>query len=146
MALVRSPLSISPLFLMALALGVTPAFAHTDDSQTLGMFYDERDLAVVTRTVRPASQSAEEVTVITAEEIRMRNVHTLADLIATIPGVSAHSTFIWDLDLSGEVYTAGHRRLVLFLSLHNLFDGSQYPAVVFTNPGRWVEGGVRAVF
>jgi vitamin B12 transporter len=89
MALEHFPFSVSPLLLMALALGVTPAFAHTDDSQTLRMFYDEKDLAVVTRTVRPASQSAEEMTVITAEEIRMRNVHTLADLIATIPGVQA---------------------------------------------------------
>jgi vitamin B12 transporter len=88
MALVPLFLSISS-FLAILAVVITPVFAQTDDSQTLQMFYDDQELAVVTRTVRPASESAEEMTVITAEEIRMRNVHTLADLLATIPGVQA---------------------------------------------------------
>ena len=88
MALVPLFLSISS-FLVILAIAITPVRAQTDDQKTRRMFYDDQDLTVITRTVRPASESAEELTAITAEEIRMRNVHTLADLLATIPGVQA---------------------------------------------------------
>ena len=128
MSQVRLSVTISSLIAI-LAVGITPAFALTDDSQTLRMFYDEKELVVVTRTVRPASESAEEMTVITSEEIRMRTVHTMADLLATIPGVQASlaggpGSSLLSLSLQGVPYN--HVLVTMDgITLNNLNDA--YP-------------------
>ena len=125
MALVRCFLTVVAVLLIL----SREASALTDDSETLRMFYDDQDLAVVTRTVRPASESAEEMTVITAEEIRRRNVHTLADLIATIPGVQASlaggpGSSLVSLSLQGIPYS--HLLITMDgVTLNNLTDA--YP-------------------
>ena len=65
-----------------------PALAASDeDLQTLEMFYEGKDLAVsATRSPKPLSQTAENVTVITAAEIEMMGAHTLADVLNNVPG------------------------------------------------------------
>ncbi|HTG81383.1 MAG TPA: TonB-dependent receptor [Geobacteraceae bacterium] len=69
----------------------TPVFAATDeDLQTLGMFYEGTDLVVsATRNPKPISQTAENVTVVTAADIEMMGAHTLVDVLANIPGIQA---------------------------------------------------------
>ncbi|HEY6873554.1 MAG TPA: TonB-dependent receptor [Geobacteraceae bacterium] len=75
--------------LMALAGLRTPAFADPDeDLQTLGMFYEGKDLAVsATRNPKPISQTAENITVITAADIEMMGAHTLLDVLNNVPGI-----------------------------------------------------------
>lgn len=76
-----------------LALALTslhsPALAASEeDLQTLEMFYEGKDLVVsATRNPKPISQTAENITVITAADIEMMGAHTLADVLNNIPGI-----------------------------------------------------------
>ncbi|HMN02124.1 MULTISPECIES: TonB-dependent receptor plug domain-containing protein [Geobacter] len=66
------------------------AHAETDsDRELLELYYEPHDLTVstATRSPKPLSRSAENITVISADEIEAMNAHTLADVLATIPGV-----------------------------------------------------------
>lgn len=57
-----------------------------------------------------------------------------------------YSSFIWDLNLVKKVYTTDKKAVELFLTAHNIFNGSQYLIDVFKNPRRWIEGGARLKF
>ncbi len=65
------------------------AWAQADEEmRVLEMFYEDKELVVTpTRDPKPVSQVAENITVITAKEIRNLNAHTLADVLVTITGV-----------------------------------------------------------
>jgi vitamin B12 transporter len=67
----------------------SPAFASSDkDLQTLEMYYGQKDLIVsATRSLSPLSQTAANVTVITADEIAMMGAHTLTDVLNNISGL-----------------------------------------------------------
>ncbi|WP_236026349.1 TonB-dependent receptor plug domain-containing protein [Geomonas azotofigens] len=75
----------SLLFLIPLA----PLHARGDEgdevTRSLGLSGEEPD--GVSRLPRPASLIAENVTVVTAEEIARLNAHTVADVLQTVPGV-----------------------------------------------------------
>ena len=59
-----------------------------EEMRVLEMFYEDKELVVTpTRDPKPVSQVAENITVITAKEIRNLNAHTLADVLVTITGV-----------------------------------------------------------
>ena len=68
-----------------------PAIAASDeDMQTLGMYYEPKDLVVsATRNPKPLSLAAENITIITAKEIEMMGAHTLVDVFANVPGIQA---------------------------------------------------------
>ncbi len=85
----RCPILISALFFFAFTR--SPAQAAFDlDLQTLGMYYEAKDLVVsATRNPKPLSQAAENITVITAAEIEMMGAHTLVDVLANVPGIQA---------------------------------------------------------
>lgn len=73
-----------------LLAAAAPARAEEDtDQDMLGLYYEPRDLEIssATRTPTPLSQNAENISVITAEEIEAMNAHTLADVLMTVPGV-----------------------------------------------------------
>lgn len=56
--------------------------------QTLRLFYKEKDLVVsATRNPKSVSQTAENITVITAKEIEDMNAHTVAEVLNRIPGL-----------------------------------------------------------
>lgn len=57
-----------------------------------------------------------------------------------------YSAVIWDLYLGATVARSETSSLELFVSVRNLFNGSQYTIDFYSNPGRWIEGGVRARF
>jgi vitamin B12 transporter len=81
------------LFLFAvsalLACLHSPALAATDDDlQTLEMFYEGKDLIVsATRNPQPLSQTAENITVITASEIEIMGAHTLPEVLNNVAGI-----------------------------------------------------------
>ena len=68
-----------------------PALAEfQEDMETLGLYYDPKDLVVsATRSPRPISQSAENITIITAKQIEMMGAHTLVDVFANVSGIQA---------------------------------------------------------
>ena len=72
-----------------LILSLVPAISWAEDSvDTLDLFnaFQEQSSAS-SRAPKPLSQTAENVTVITAADIRILNAHTLADVLATVPGI-----------------------------------------------------------
>jgi len=77
------------IVLLALLFGnVVPVIADDDPLATLG-FTDTSDARFVStsRAPKPLSQTAENVSVVTAQEIEALNAHTLADILDTIPGI-----------------------------------------------------------
>lgn len=54
---------------------------------------------------------------------------------------SSFDSFIWDINLRKRVNKSDRVNAEIFLSAHNIFNGSQYLSETFKNPGRWVEGG-----
>src|SRR4030066_2563258 len=65
------------------------AYAQIEEEmKILRMFYKEEELVVTpTRYPKPISQTAENITVITAEQIESMNAHTLTDVLNTVPGI-----------------------------------------------------------
>ena len=57
-----------------------------------------------------------------------------------------YSAFIWDLNLIKKIYTTDKRTLEIFLTAHNIFNGSQYLLEFSKNPRRWIEAGARLKF
>ncbi|GAC1465264.1 MAG: TonB-dependent receptor [Desulfuromonadaceae bacterium] len=76
------------VLLAFLLSGMMPVFADDDPLEVLG-FIDksEESLVSTSRFLRPISKIAENVTVITAEDIARLNAHTLAEVLQTIPGI-----------------------------------------------------------
>jgi vitamin B12 transporter len=81
-------LELSLLFL-ALLVAVVPTVrgAETDDSQTIAIFTGEETAVSTSPIPRPISKIAENVTVITADDIARLNAHTLAEVLQTVPGI-----------------------------------------------------------
>lgn len=77
------------LALLLPVISVPTAHAISDEErETLELFFDEQDRVVtVTRTPKPISQVAENVTVVTAEQIERMNAHTLEEVLRVIPGI-----------------------------------------------------------
>ncbi len=73
--------------LASLLCSALPVFAD-DELDTLG-FTDapEETLVSTSRILRPTSKVAENITVITAEDIVRLNAHTLAEVLQTVPGI-----------------------------------------------------------
>jgi vitamin B12 transporter len=87
--IIKKCLILSSAFIIASIHSLSLA-ASGEDLQTLGMYYKTDDLVVsATRNPKPISQSAENITVITAKEIEMMGAHTLVDVFAHIPGIQA---------------------------------------------------------
>jgi len=53
---------------------------------------------------------------------------------------------VWDGQVNAAPWGRGLYQPELFLSLHNIFNTSQYLDEVYKNSGRWFEGGVRVRF
>ncbi|HEY3488658.1 MAG TPA: TonB-dependent receptor plug domain-containing protein [Candidatus Deferrimicrobiaceae bacterium] len=76
------------LVLLACSLcSVAPGYAADAPASALGLDNETPEAAPVARSPRPASKIAENVTVVTADDIARLNAHTLADVLQTIPGI-----------------------------------------------------------
>jgi len=76
-------------FLLLLLPLRLPALAVSEDLKTLEMYYEKDDLEVsATRNPKPLSQSAENITIITAAEIEMMGAHTLSDVLRNVSGIN----------------------------------------------------------
>jgi vitamin B12 transporter len=67
----------------------TPAQAQVDEEmQVLQLFYQDNDLVVSsTRTEKSISQVAENISIVTAADIKAMNAHTLADVLNSVTGI-----------------------------------------------------------
>ncbi len=86
------PLKTSLLFL-CFCLGLSsvprPAAAQIDEEmQVLQLFYQDNDLVVsATRTEKSISQVAENIAIVTADDIKAMNAHTVADVLNSVTGI-----------------------------------------------------------
>jgi vitamin B12 transporter len=83
-----------PAGIFVLLLLCTAAFPETSsarsmqDMEILQMFYEEKDLFTsVTRTAKPVSQIAENITIVTAKEIRDMTAHSIAEVLNRVNGL-----------------------------------------------------------
>ena len=59
-----------------------------EEMQILSLFYDQNDLVIsYTRNLKPISQVAANITVITSKEIKQLNAHSLADILRRVTGI-----------------------------------------------------------
>jgi vitamin B12 transporter len=66
------------------------AITREEELAILSMYYSDEDLVIIssTRSEKYLSKVAENVTVVTAEEIKAMNAHTLTDVLYHVPGIS----------------------------------------------------------
>ena len=64
-------------------------------------------------------------------------------IFANLPKYNA---FVWDLNLRKKIYSWEKKSAEVFLTGHNIFNGSQYTGIIVQNPSRWVEAGLRVKF
>ncbi len=80
-----------PLIVLMLLLACPAPRAQAqsqEEMRTLALFYPKEELVVTpTRNPKPVSQVAENITVVTAEEIEAMNAHTVAEVLHRVPGV-----------------------------------------------------------
>jgi len=76
-------------FFLASVCFCLSAFAQSEEEmQILRLFYKEKDLVVSpTRYPKPISQTAENITVITAKNIEDMNAHTVAEVLNRVSGI-----------------------------------------------------------
>lgn len=78
------------LAILGLALAIAPCLAAWGEEadETIGLFSAwQEEASTASRAPKPLSQTAENVTVVTAQEIEAINAHTLADILDTVPGI-----------------------------------------------------------
>ncbi len=82
------PLPVLLLSLPLLLAGAGHAYANDDTQEALNLLTGtDEQLVTTSRSPRPISRIAENVTVITAEDILRINAHTLPDVLQTVPGI-----------------------------------------------------------
>jgi len=68
------------------------------------------------------------------------------DAISKAQWDADYDDFIWDLNLNKKIFSRNKSAAKLFLTAHNLFNGSQYTFGDMRNPKRWLEAGIRINF
>ena len=84
-----SILSLS-LFALHLFSGCSPALAQSEEEKNFLLMYFKPEELVAetpTRSPKPVSKTAENVTVVTASDIQLMNAHTLAEVLNMVTGV-----------------------------------------------------------
>ncbi|GFO69719.1 ligand-gated TonB-dependent outer membrane channel [Geomonas limicola] len=88
LSITASTLQVSVMMACWLSLAASPAFAEDEDQRSLELYNGSAsEFVSANRSPRPASQTAENITVVTAQEIEALNAHTLADILTVIPGI-----------------------------------------------------------
>jgi vitamin B12 transporter len=62
------------------------------------------------------------------------------------PFRAKYNAFIWDTNLMKKIHSSEKLTAEIFITAHNIFNGSQYTLGDTKNPRRWVEGGIRVRF
>lgn len=124
---IHAPEIIVTLLLMLISIGVFPYSALCEvQEETLSVLGSrETETTATGRFSRLISRTAENVTIITATEIEALNAHTLADVLATVPGIlletQTGSASLAYLHLQGS--NSGHVLVLLDgIPINNLAD------------------------
>lgn len=108
--------------------GISPLFAQSDeDKKLLLMYFTEEELVVqsATRSPKSVSQTAENVSVITAKEIELMNAHTVADALNMVAGIQVFMTSGPGSQSLAFIQGSDHRHVSVFIDgipLNNISD------------------------
>lgn len=124
------------LIVLLLLLPAAPARGEdTSDDLSLDIAATEARPVSTTLSPRPTSKVAENVTIVTAEQIKALNAHSLAEVLQTVPGIYVFNTrtpggFTF-FTLQGE--DDGNANTLLFIdgvSQGNLLQGTNDPGLI----------------
>ncbi|MRR34038.1 TonB-dependent receptor [bacterium] len=107
-------------------------FAQSEEElKVLQLFYNENDLVVTaTRSEKPISQVAENITIITSDEIQAVNAHTVADVLNNVTGLQLSNSIGPGSGANIHVQGSASRHVLVMIDgvvQNNLGDG--YPDV-----------------
>jgi vitamin B12 transporter len=119
-----------PPFLMIalcyLFLFVAPARGDEEDLRTLELYNGSAtDVVSANRSPRPASQTAENITVVTAQEIEALNAHTLADILIGVTGIQLEMNRTPGTSTSIEIQGSNFNHVLVLVDnipINNLAD------------------------
>ncbi len=87
-----------------------------EEMRMLEMFYEKKDLVITpTRYPKPINQVAENITVITSEEIDDMNAHTVAEVLRLSPGVFVSSSRDFGANALLSIQGSADRHVVVLL-------------------------------
>lgn len=82
------PAAGTAFFLLAILPGISNAAEPSETSNPMSMYFDDSQMVeVATRAPKPLRQVAENVSIVTAEEIAAMNVHSVAEILKYVSGV-----------------------------------------------------------
>jgi vitamin B12 transporter len=98
-----------------------------EDKNFLLMYFKEEELVIQspTRGPKPITQVAENITVVTSDDIKLMNAHTLADVLNTVTGVQVFLTGAPGSNAVAYIQGSGQRHVSVFMDgipLNNLGD------------------------
>lgn len=128
----------STLPLLTLVIGLASPVRADQSDDGLSLFdlpAEDQPAATTSRFPRPVSKIAENVSVITAEQIAALNAHTLAQVLQTVPGIHIYNTrtpgdFTF-FSIQGEDDGSGNILLLIDgVSQGNLLQGAIDPGII----------------
>lgn len=129
-ALLSTLATVKPMLLTVMLCLLTVIPARGDDElRSLELFNGAgADLVSSSRSPRPASQTAENTTVVTADEIAALNAHTLPDILYAVTGIQLEMNRTPGTTTNIEVQGAGFDHVLVLIdnvAINNLTDN--YP-------------------
>jgi vitamin B12 transporter len=107
-------------------LSASPARGSDEDLRSLELYNGSAaDLVSSSRSPRPASQTAENITVMTAVEIEALNAHTLADILIGVPGVQLQMSRTPGTSVNIEIQGSNFNHVLVLIDnvpVNNLVD------------------------
>lgn len=104
-----------PLFFLLTTISTSHGEEPPDDLSPLNLTAFENAPATTSRSPKPLSRIAENVTVITAEQIKLLNAHTLTDVLQTIPGIQFDSSRTPGSWATFSINTLSFNHVLLFI-------------------------------
>ena len=112
--------------LLLLVLCASTARGEEEDLRSLELYNGSVDEVVTAnRAPRPASQTAENITVVTAQEIQALNAHTLADILIGIPGIQLEMDRTPGTSINIEIQGSNFNHVLILVDnvpINNLAD------------------------
>lgn len=119
---------IAPFLLAVLCLGllVSPARGDDEELSSLQLYNGaQTEIVSASRSPRPASQAAENITVVTAREIEALNAHTLTDILAVVTGIQLEMVRTPGTVVNMELQGSGFNHVLVLIDnipFNNLAD------------------------
>ncbi|MBW2467011.1 MAG: TonB-dependent receptor [Deltaproteobacteria bacterium] len=115
------------LFFCPLSYAAEPATLESRTTQELLLYYDWEEMLVEAPTRRPTSLKdvAENISIITAEEIRNMNVHSVNEILRTVTGI--HMVFYEYYGGAGAnyIHTSAYEHVLILLDGVRINDADQ---------------------